>query len=93
MNDRKKSIKIDDLIAIPNKSLPKDFNKAVSWLTRPYIPLTQKEYDYLMKKTQESNSDFVKDKDEVIYTFGNADGGFALMPIQREYYSKICKEN
>ena len=80
---------IYSLMPIPNKSLPKDFNKAVGMLTRPYKALSEKEYNYLINVTKKANTDFVKDDNGEIYTFGVADDGFALMPIQKVYFRRL----
>ena len=64
-------------------TLPKDFTKAVATLYRPYIEITEDEFDRIKEFT--SSTDNKEQTDFVIYdnqkcTFGNADDGFALMP-------------
>ena len=59
--------------------MPSDFVEAVAAVHRPYIPITQKQYEFIRRKTKYTG-------DIIIYrgkrmTFGNADSGFALMPL------------
>ena len=68
--------------------VPSDFCEAVSRLTRPYIPITKEEY----KKVFDKGNDYFQYKNEVV-TFGNADGGFALMPLQSKYAEQILAKN
>ena len=66
-------------ITTTNDSLPKDFHEASRMLIRPYIPISEQESKRLDILTKDCG-------DIVIYkgkrmTWGNADGGFALMPL------------
>lgn len=59
--------------------IPSDFVDAVAAVHRPYIPITKKQYESIRRKTKDTG-------DIIIYrgkrmTFGNADSGFALMPL------------
>ena len=59
--------------------IPSDFVDAVASVHRPYIPITEKQYEFIRRKTRDTG-------DIIIYrgkrmTFGNADSGFALMPL------------
>lgn len=68
--------------------LPKDFCKAIATLQRPYIPINKEEY----KKVFAVGNDYFKYENQVV-TFGQADGGYALMPLQYEYADKILLKN
>lgn len=61
--------------------LPKDFHKAVRMLERPYIKITERDYKKLMDFTE---CDAVRGSDGRLYTFGNCELGYALMPIAKE---------
>ncbi len=68
---------------IKNKHFKKSdsFSDIVKHLVRPYIPISKNEYDEIVEKAELLNSDFVEMNGK-IYTFGNADGGYALMPYK-----------
>ena len=68
--------------------LPSDFCEAVRTLTRPYIPINKDEFD----KVFNVGNDYFKFKKQVV-TFGTADGGYALMPLQVEYAKDILIDN
>lgn len=68
--------------------VPSDFCEAVRTLQRPYIPISKNEYE----KVFADGSDYFKYKNKVV-TFGNADSGYALMPLQAEYADKILAKN
>ena len=68
--------------------VPSDFCAAVATLQRPYIAISEDEY----KKVFDVGNDYFKYADKVV-TFGNADGGYALMPLQYEYAEKILARN
>lgn len=76
---------IQDLVALPNHHLPKDFTKAVRMLTRPYIPLASEEVKYVEMLAKEANTDFLQDENGHIYTWGLADGCTQLMPVQKRF--------
>lgn len=61
----------------PLKGEVKEFNEQVKDLQRPYIQITKAQYDALMEGT----ADFYQTKGGKVVTFDNADGGYALMPL------------
>lgn len=61
--------------------LPKGFRKAVGMLERPYEKISERDYKKLMDFTE---CDAVRGKDGRLYTWGNCELGYALMPIARE---------
>lgn len=66
-----------------NGRLPRDFKKAVAMLFRPYIPVSKKQHDEIEHVTGEAGTDLFRiNGSDQIYTFGTADGGFALMPVR-----------
>lgn len=69
---------IKRLAPVPGKSLPKSFKAAVSMLKRPYIPITA---EALRAVEQVSGDSDVVLFDGKAMTFGTADGGYALMPL------------
>lgn len=78
-----------DIFLTPLKGkVPSDFCAAVRTLTRPYIAITKDEYDKVFSK----GNDYFKYKNQVV-TFGNADSGWALMPLQDEFAQKILSKN
>lgn len=78
-----------DIFLTPLKGkVPSDFCAAVATLQRPYIAISEDEY----KKVFDVGNDYFKYADKVV-TFGNADGGYALMPLQYEYAEKILARN
>ena len=56
-----------------------DFSAIVKHLRRPYIKITAEQYNRLIDQATKYNSDFVINNGQ-LFTFGSADGGFALMP-------------
>lgn len=76
-------VRIEDLEPIPNKHLPKDFKDAVHLLIRPYIKISEAQYQQVMEMTEDPLTDIVRLKDGRQATFGEADGGFALMPLAK----------
>jgi hypothetical protein len=79
------------MIATPHyngKRLPHNFGKAVAMLQRPYFAISVGEYTELLDLTSDPVTDFVLYEGKVC-TFGDADGGFAIMPLrddlQEEY--------
>jgi hypothetical protein len=69
------------LAPCPGKRLPRSFKAAVALLQRPYHPLTADEYALVQR--------IAGDSDLVLFdgrqaTFGDADGGKALMPLREE---------
>lgn len=60
------------------------FDTEVRKLQRPYIVIQQDDYEKILSLQW----DYFKYKDKVV-TFGTADGGYALMPLQEKYAQKI----
>lgn len=65
---------------VPNRHLPSDFKKAVAMLKRPYQVITKQEYDAIVNLAVEAKTDIVLHNGQQ-KTFGEADGGYALMPL------------
>lgn len=70
----------------PLKGSCSEFHEEVRKLQRPYIPITKEQYEALVSLP----SDYYMFGDEVV-TFGNADGGYALMPLQAKYATAILE--
>ena len=70
---------IAKLSQCPGKRLPKDFRAAIRMLERPYIGITEAEYAVVEKVAGDSDIVFFDGRP---VTYGNADGGWALMPIK-----------
>ena len=67
--------------AIPGRTMPAKFQDAVKLLRRPYIAISQAEYERLLDESKKFNTDvFLMNGREV--TFGNADQGLAIMPLK-----------
>ena len=68
------------------------FADLVRRLQRPYTKITDREYDLIMEETKKGLSgkatDYVLFEGDVC-TFGQADDGYALMPLKRGYSRKI----
>lgn len=75
--EKKLNVIIKDLK--PYGNFPKAFNfrEQVDCLTRPYQVINETEYDWLFNQ----GYDVFCDKTGNLYSFGDADGGQALMPI------------
>jgi hypothetical protein len=67
------------LQVVPGKSLPRSFKAAVHLLKRPYIAITP---EALRAVEQMSGGSDVVLFDGKEMTFGDADGGHALMPLK-----------
>lgn len=70
-------------ITVTEDTLPSNFKDAVQMLTRPYIPITSDQHREIEEKMKGHG-------DILIYrgrrmTWGNADGGYALMPLSANY--------
>ncbi len=68
-------------ITVTDDHLPSNFQDAVRMLQRPYIPITKSQLENIEAKTKDRG-------DIIIYrgkrmTWGDADGGYALMPLAR----------
>jgi len=68
------------LVPVPNKRLPPDFKSAVALLKRPYFRLSTEAYALVLLVA--GDSDIVL-HDGRQMTYGDADGGKALMPLSR----------
>lgn len=64
-----------------------DFLTEVSKLSKPYIPISSKEYQILL----DGDSDYYLLEDGQVVTFGPADGGLALMPLNKEAADTIMR--
>jgi len=69
--------------------MPDSFSDCVSMVTRPYIEIDEKSNSVLVN----GEYDFYLMEDNSVVTFGNADNGYALMPLMEEYANEILKEN
>lgn len=67
--------------AAPNKRLPADFKKAVALLKRPYYRLDDAAFKLVQDVAGDSDIVLLDGKQ---MTFGDADGGKALMPLAKE---------
>jgi hypothetical protein len=63
------------------------FSQEVRKLQRPYIPIGNGAYEML----ESGKYNYYQVPTGQIVTFGYADGGFALMPLQEEYAKKLIK--
>lgn len=58
------------------------FQEAVAMLKRPYTPITKAQYQQVKEMADRSNCDtFCIGSGGQQVTFGEADGGYALMPL------------
>lgn len=70
---------INDFIFIKNDIFNiKDFATITKHLVRPYIYISKKLYNQILKKAKKLNCDFIYYNNNK-YTFGDADGKKALM--------------
>lgn len=67
------------LTPIPNVKMPESFSASVALVTRPYLKLSLDEMDLILKMKHKCDVYMMDGK--VPVTFGNADGGYALMPL------------
>lgn len=68
------------LVPVPNKRLPSDFKSAVELLKRPYFRLSAEAYALVRSVAGDSDVVLLDGKQ---MTYGDADGGKALMPLSR----------
>ena len=66
-------------ITATHESLPLDFKQAVRMLKRPYIGISEDTAMLIEQAIQGHGDIFIVDGRKM--TYGNADGGWALMPI------------
>lgn len=69
------------LTPLKGKQFREDFKGIVSRLQRPYFRLSEQDYKAVKKLAGDSDVLLFDDKTQV--TFGEADGGLALMPLYR----------
>ena len=56
--------------------------EGVAMLSRPYRPISEDQWEVLFDMATRTNCDVLSNKNGTkLFTFGNADGGYALMPI------------
>ena len=84
-----KTIENEEIVLTPlDGRITGDFCATVEKLERPYIAISKDEYD----KIYSVGNDYFKYENQVV-TFGNADRGYALMPLQYKYAKKILDRN
>ena len=72
----------------PLKGRCKPFHQQVRELRRPYIKISDVDYERFMS----DSADFYLSRcGKIVYTFGNADGGYALMPLVDEAAQTIME--
>jgi hypothetical protein len=69
------------LSSAPGKRLPADFRQAVAMLKRPYYRLDEAAYQAVTAIAGDSDIVLLDGKQ---MTFGDADGGKALMPLAKD---------
>lgn len=72
----------------PIKGECSDFNSQVRDLQRPYLKISEEQYNLLYKES----ADFYKTSGGKIVTFGSADQGYALMPLNEDASKKILDQ-
>ena len=75
------------LIEMTNMHLTYDFKEFIGMITRPYLRISEADYQQVYDMT-EGHCDIVK-YHNVKMTFGNADGGWALMPLREEHQDVV----
>lgn len=65
----------------PLKGSCKPFHQQVRELRRPYTKISDADYALFMSGPADF---YLSSCGKVVYTFGNADGGYALMPLADE---------
>lgn len=66
-----------ELTTLPGKRLT---TAAITSLRRPYIPISEEQYQRIMEMTARPETDIVL-LGGMQHTFGKADSGYALMPL------------
>ncbi len=75
---------VSQLTVVPGLTLPAgSFSDSVKLLKRPYISLSIRQFQRIQADTHKAHSEIVIYQGKQ-YTFGNADDGFALMPLIHE---------
>ena len=73
--------------------LPNDFKSAVASLRRPYVPISEADYGRMLARLKELNADFFWwVPEQKLVTIGEADGGYAIMPISTREIQRILGE-
>jgi len=62
-------------------ALPEDFSAAMRLLCRPVVPITSEQYQALLARGKSEECDVYEFRGGWV-TYGSADGGFALWPLQ-----------
>ncbi len=70
---------------IPLKGECKPFSEQVKDLSRPYAAISEQQQNELLK----GEVDFYRTNGGLVVTFGFADGGFALMPLNAESANRV----
>lgn len=78
-------VDVKTLKDIPGSDLG-GFHEAIGKLTRPYIKITNEEYETIMRGFK---GDVCYSPDGRQFTYGNCDLGYALMPLQEKYYFPV----
>lgn len=72
----------------PLKGVCSGFHTEVQKIARPYLEISEEQY----KQLESGNADYYQLPDGRVVTFGNADGGWALMPLKKEFSDKILSK-
>lgn len=82
-------IKVGSYTLLPLKGEGDGFYVESKKITRPYFAINESDF----KKLENDNSQYYLLKSGHVVTFGTADGGYALMPLQRAYALDILSKN
>lgn len=74
---KKENIKLFKVVN--NKQFKGNYSKEFSHTNKTYIKITKEDYEYIVDLAEKGNSDFVE-KDGILYTFGNYEKKYALIP-------------
>ncbi|OEE38277.1 hypothetical protein A1QO_02550 [Vibrio genomosp. F10 str. ZF-129] len=66
----------------------KEHHSQVRELTRPYVSISEQQYVELMK----GKADFYRTNGGLVVTFGKADNGWALMPLNQEAGQRVLDQ-
>ena len=73
----------------PLKGAIKSFQQEVKKLQRPYFPISRDNY----KQLQAFDADYFLTRDGLVVTFGAADNGYSLMPLQEAFQTQLLGNN
>lgn len=73
--------------------LPQNFQQAVQCLRRPYIPISEDDYNHCLAVLNRPPVSDLFLMNDVIVTVGNADGGYAIMPLSPEEQARYIQAN